>query len=84
MEKGQVSAPTVATEALLLTCLIDAMEGRDVTTVDIPGAFMQSDMEGKDTYIKLQGKMVDILTNIDPNLYHKFKKFENGKTVMYD
>ena len=27
MDKGQVSAPTVATEALLLTCLVDAMEG---------------------------------------------------------
>ena len=30
IEKYFVSAPTVATEALLLTCVIDAMEGRDV------------------------------------------------------
>ena len=33
--------------------------------------------------MKLEGKMVDILTNIDPNLYHKFKKFENNKPIMY-
>ena len=28
MDKDQVSAPTVATESLLLTCLVDAMENR--------------------------------------------------------
>eukprot|EP00957_Ditylum_brightwellii_P184341 14041164-Ditylum_brightwellii.AAC.1 len=43
--KDDTSAPTVATEALMLSCLIDAMEGRDVATVDIPGAFMQADMD---------------------------------------
>jgi hypothetical protein len=32
-------------EALLLTCAIDAKEGRDVATVDIPGAFMQAYMD---------------------------------------
>ena len=53
MDKSDVSAPTVAIEALVLTCLIDAMEGRDVATVDIPGAFMQSDLEEEDTFMKL-------------------------------
>ena len=32
-------------EALFITCLINAMEGREVMTCDIPGAFMQSDMD---------------------------------------
>ena len=83
MDKDQVSAPTVATESLLLTCLIDAMERRKVVTVDIPGAFMQSDMEGEDTHMKLEGEMVKILERIDPTLYSKYKKVENGKTVLY-
>ena len=72
LNKDDVSAPTVATEALLLTCLIDAMEGRDVATVDIPGAFMQADMEGDDVHLRLEGKMVNILTKIDPKLYSKY------------
>jgi hypothetical protein len=38
--KDETSSPTVATEALILTCLIDAIEGRDAATCDIPGAFM--------------------------------------------
>jgi hypothetical protein len=46
MTKEETSSPTVANEALMLTCVIDAIEGRDVASVDIPGAFMQSEMEG--------------------------------------
>ena len=38
MNKDKASVPTIATNALLLACLIDAIEGWDVATVDIPGA----------------------------------------------
>ena len=34
--KGKTSSPTVSTEALFLSCMIDALERRDVATVDIP------------------------------------------------
>ena len=83
MSKEDSSSPTVSTEALFLTCLIDAMEKRDVATVDIPGAFMQSDMEGRDTYMKIEGKMVDILSKVDPSLYEEHATIENGKKVLY-
>jgi hypothetical protein len=43
-------------EALLLTCGIDAKEGRDGATVDIPGAFMQAYMDDK---IILRNKLTD-------------------------
>ena len=57
-----------------------------MATVDIPGAFMQSNMEGKDVHINLEGKMVDILSKISPSLYMKYTKYtslENGRKVMY-
>ena len=41
--KDDASSPTVATESVLLSCVIDAKERRDVATVDIPGACMQGD-----------------------------------------
>ena len=47
LTKDYISAPTVETEALLLMCIIDAVEHQEVATVDIPGEFMQSDMEGE-------------------------------------
>ena len=58
IDKEGASALIIATESLLLTCLIDAVECRDVATVDILGTFIHADMEGLDTYMKLEGKTV--------------------------
>ena len=55
MDKYEVSAPTVVTELLFLTCLIDVMERRDISTVDIPGDFIQIDMD-EEVHINLEGK----------------------------
>jgi hypothetical protein len=43
MSKENISAPVISTDALFIMLVIDAMEGRDVATVDIPGAFLQTD-----------------------------------------
>ena len=59
------------------------MEERDVATVDIPGAFMQADMEDDHVHMKLEGKMVHLLAQIDPKLYRKYITDEKGKPVMY-
>jgi hypothetical protein len=65
MTKEDTSSPTVATKALMLSCMIDATKLRDVATCDIPGAFMQSKMECK-VIMKLEGLMADIIRKIDP------------------
>jgi hypothetical protein len=82
MTKQETSSPTVATESLILSCVIDAIEGRDIATCDIPGAFMQSDMKGK-VIMKLEGVMAEIIIKIDPKKYEKFLVQENGKNVIY-
>ena len=43
--KEETVSPTVATESVLLTSVIKAKEQQDVMTVDIPGAFMQSNQD---------------------------------------
>jgi hypothetical protein len=80
--KEDAAAPTVAIESVFLSCVIDAMEGRDVATVDIPGAFMQADID-EVVHIKFEGEMAEMLVKMDPKLYRKYVKDENGKTVMY-
>ena len=80
INKDKASTPTVVTKTLLLICLINAVEGCEVATVNIPGAFMQSDMEGPDNYMKMEGRTVQILSWLDPKLYTKFIKQENGKS----
>jgi len=58
--KEDASSPTVATESVLLTCIIDAEEDRDVAIIDIPNPFVQTRVEDeKDmAFIKLRGVLV--------------------------
>ena len=44
---------------------------------------MHADMEGDDVHLRLEGKMVNILTKIDPKLYSKYTSTENGREIMY-
>ena len=80
--KEETSSPTVAIESLMLSCIIDAKEGRDVATADIPGAFMQTDMVDT-VHMKLEGTMAELLVKIDPKLYRKYLLMQKGKPVMY-
>jgi hypothetical protein len=73
----------VATESLMLSCIIDAKEKRDVATADIPNAFMQADMEGEEILMKLEGTMAELLVKLDPKMYRKCILMKNGKSVMY-
>ena len=41
--KEDSRSPTVSLYALMGSCVMDAIEGRKVITVDIPGAFLQGD-----------------------------------------
>ena len=68
--------PTVDTEAVILTSTIDAKESRDVATMDIPGAFMHSDLH-------LQWTITDLLVKCDPKLYRKYVVTEGGQWVLY-
>ena len=45
ISKEKASSPTVVTEAVLLSCLIDAQDQQDVGTIDIPNAFIQTNFE---------------------------------------
>ena len=81
--KEDASAPTVSVEALIvmLSCTINAKEGRDIATVDIPGAFMQADMD-EIVHVRWEGSMTDLLVKLDPKLYRKYIINENGKPIL--
>jgi hypothetical protein len=40
--KEESSSPTVSTEAVILTLIVNAHKGRDVAVIDIPNAFIQT------------------------------------------
>ena len=62
--KEETSSPTMNVEALFITCIIDALEGREVMTCDIPGAFMQSEMDEL-VHMKLEGEIALLLILVE-------------------
>jgi Reverse transcriptase (RNA-dependent DNA polymerase) len=80
--KEETSSPTVSTEAVFLTAVINAQECRQVMTIDIPGAFMHVDIDEL-IHVRLEGPMAELLTRVDPDKYRTFMSEENGKQVLY-
>eukprot|EP00957_Ditylum_brightwellii_P153655 11693499-Ditylum_brightwellii.AAC.1 len=67
---------------LMLSCIIDAMKGKTVATVDIPGAFMQAEMDNI-IHMKIEGTMAELLTKLDPQMYCQYLRSKGGKSVLY-
>ena len=62
--KEDSTAPPVIMEALFLTAVIEAMEGRNVVVLDVPGAFMQAEIDEL-VHMRFTGAMVTLLLEID-------------------
>ena len=80
--KEDSTAPTVSTEAVVLTAVIDALENRDVAVLDVPGAFMQADIDEL-VHVRFTGEMVKMLLQIDEQMYSEYVMMEKGEQVMY-
>ena len=80
--KEDSTAPTVSTEAVFLTAVIDAWENRDVAVLDVPGAFMQADIDEL-VHVRFTGEMVRMLLEIDEEMYGEYVVMEKGEQVMY-
>jgi hypothetical protein len=61
----------MSSEAIMLTCVINATKKRDVAAVNIPNAFIQTVVEDeKDrAFICIRGPLVDMLGSIAPDVY---------------
>ena len=88
--KNESRSPTVSLYALMGSYVMDAIEGRKVVTVDIPGAFLQGDWPQHEHpgYIRFEGEMVDMICEIKPSYKSKIilsknkrRKFMYGKLV---
>ncbi len=80
--KEETSSPTVSTKAMFLSCIIDTMEKGHVMTIDIPGVFMQADIDDL-IHIWMDGPMAELFLRVDPQKYRPFLTKENGKQVLY-
>jgi hypothetical protein len=73
INKEDLSSLTVYAEAVMLTCIIDAVEDRDIAMVGIPNAFAQTVVSEEDAehrvVVCIRRPLVDILVLIAPDEY---------------
>ena len=82
-EKEAIASPTVATESVLLTATIEAAENRDVAVVDIPGAFLQANID-EDVWMALDGTLAELMCKVSPKLYSKYVTTnKKGRKILY-
>jgi len=67
----------------MLSCAIDAKEGRYVAVTDIPGAFLHADMD-QDIHMQIEGTIVELIVKLEPKLYRKYIwRNKNDKPMLY-
>ena len=80
--KEESTSPTISTKAVFLMAIINAWENRKVAVLDVPGAFMQVEMDEL-VHVCFCGDMVDKLLEINHDLYSSYVTEEKGEKVMY-
>jgi hypothetical protein len=88
MEREETTSPPAQVQSILLTAVIEAKENRDVMTADIPNAFVQTDVahtdsDGDRLTMKLQGPLVGMLVDLDPEIYTNFVTLEGTTPTLY-
>ena len=84
--KQETTSPTVATESVFISAVIDAHERRCVATFDIPGAFLNADCDENDDEVImiLRGRLAELMVQVAPNMYRKFITVDGrGTPILY-
>ena len=68
--------PTVSLGAILITSCIDADKYCDISVMDISGELLTTDMV-------VRGRLVELMAQVNPKIYRKYVRVENGQKVLY-
>jgi hypothetical protein len=65
--------------------VIEVKQTRDVMTLDIPNAFIQTNiaLDGDKIIMKIRGQLVDILLEICPGVYDKYVLHKGKQKILY-
>eukprot|EP00957_Ditylum_brightwellii_P078671 5981757-Ditylum_brightwellii.AAC.1 len=81
--KEDAVSPMVSSEAVMITSVIDAKEGRDVAITDIPDAYLTADMDDFVVMV-LEGTLAELLVKTASNVYQKYLGVgKDNKPVLY-
>jgi hypothetical protein len=81
--KSDATSPTMALESVLITETIDAFEKREVAMVDVPGAYLITDMD-EEVFMCLRGKLAELMVQTAPEICRKYVYVgPDNKPVLY-
>ena len=83
--KEEASSLTLATEAVMLTVLIEAQEKKDVAGINNLNAFIQTKVEDKKDMVAIivRGELVQELLDITPKVYKPYvTKYKKGNWIL--
>jgi len=80
-DKSETASPTVSSDALMLTVVVDAKEGRCVGTADVTGAYLNAMMDEL-VIMALRGEFALLMCEVEPS-YRQFLTYENGVPTLY-
>jgi hypothetical protein len=75
----------VLAKAVMLTCVINALNDQDIAIINIPSAFVQTIIKNKEPHVIvcIRGLSVDILVSIAPDVYFPYMSTnKSGQKVM--
>ena len=79
-----VASPTVSTEGMFGSFMIDAYEGRMIGISDIPGAYLHAEMEHTNhrVLLVLRDEFVDLMCKVNSK-YLEYVQIVRGRKVLY-
>ena len=81
--RDKASSSTLSNEALIAILLINSFEQRDVAVFDVPDIYLHANIpDEKFALLKIEGKFVDIMCNINQE-YTKDTQYKGNKKVLY-
>jgi len=68
----QTYSPTAQLESIMLCSMVDALEGREIITIDITGAFLKAHVpKDLDLIVKMDGDLARVFCELNPNFVRK-------------
>jgi hypothetical protein len=70
-------------DSVFITSAIEEHKGREVITMDIPGAFLHAETD-EEIHMLLRGQLAELMVKIDPKLYRPYiTKNGRGESIMF-
>ena len=85
MRKDESASPTVCTNSVFITAAVEAAERRRTAVVDLPGAYLSTDMDGEEEVLMvLRGDLAYMMALAAREVYRKYvAATPDGKLVLY-